>query len=457
MSAVFPHEGERSGDVLQPVVDGLPALVGFARRAAAADVAIVFEAGSDHLALPLVTDPPILLQPFSLTPMQLDSIDWSNGAVAVEHLRLPSTLVTAAGRPVAQVLFIATPVPDGRCSGVLLLWLSDDDESATVARTSRAGLGAQIGALAPAFSQMLSDRRTIQRRRVTTERFHDLFGSVPIGIVVFEGDGQSGLINESAAKLMGTAAGELPAFDIGGPMRQLRAHARNAGELAGIYAPLQRNVDYAVKTLWDFGTEKYEVDTHPILGNGRNGRIWLFHDVTAQHAVYEHLRQLSVTDPLTGLNNRRHFMEAGELAFAEPPDPAHPLAALMIDIDHFKSINDTHGHQTGDEVLSALSSRLRNVLRDQDLLARLGGEEFAVLLRSLPPDHAVTTAERLRAAIADTPIRTSTTIIEVRVSIGVALQQPADKNLASLLARADLGLYTAKHSGRNQVVVNADI
>jgi diguanylate cyclase (GGDEF)-like protein len=129
----------------------------------------------------------------------------------------------------------------------------------------------------------------------------------------------------------------------------------------------------------------------------------------------------------------------------------------MIDIDHFKSINDTHGHQTGDEVLSALSSRLRNVLRDQDLLARLGGEEFAVLLRSLPPDHAVTTAERLRAAIADTPIRTSTTIIEVRVSIGVALQQPADKNLASLLARADLGLYTAKHSGRNQVVVNADI
>jgi diguanylate cyclase (GGDEF)-like protein len=454
---VQPSRGlNDAGAAPQPVVDGLPALVGFARRAAGADIAIVFDASSDDLALPLVTDPPFLFQPFSLTPTHIESIDWSKGPVSVDRLRLPSSVLTTSGRPVTDALFIATPVvPDARRSGLLLLWLYGSRSNSREA--DYGGLSEQIGSLAPAFSQMLSDRRTIQRRKVTTERFHDLFGSVPIGIVVFEGDGQTGLVNDTAAKLLGSTAGELPAFNIAGPMRQLRMHARNTGKLTEIYAPLQKDVDYAVKTLWDFGSEKYEVDTHPILGNGRNGRIWLFHDVTAQHAVQEHLRLLSVTDPLTGLNNRRHFMEAGDAAFAEVPDVDRPLAGLMIDIDHFKLINDTYGHPVGDEVLRAISSRLREELRENDLLARLGGEEFAVLLTSMKPKQIAETAERLREVVAKTPIRTSATLIQVRVSIGVALRHVTDDSLAALLARADLGLYTAKHSGRNQVVLNAEV
>jgi diguanylate cyclase (GGDEF)-like protein len=432
--------------------DGLLSLLGFARSAAGADLVIAFEAGSDGIATPLATDPRIDPKPFSLASTRIESTDWSRGAVAADPVHLPSMVVAALDRPAHEVLFIPTPVPEAERSGILLLWLAN--QPARCDCIFRNGLEAQVRLLAPVFAQMVSDRRGLIQRRVANERFRDLFGSVPTGIVILEGNGQSGLVNEGAAQLLGIDVGELPVFQIAQSMRDLRTRCRNAAALNALYGPLQATMDYAVTAVWDFGTQQYEVDTHPVLGNGRNGRIWLFNDITAQRLVEEQLRALSVTDPLTGLNNRRHFMSVGSAAFATEVDPERPISALMIDIDHFKRVNDTYGHLTGDEVLRAVSSRMRGTLRKDDLLARLGGEEFAVLLEWLSLADIVETAERLRGVIAATPIATATSALEVRVSIGVAHRRPDDADLQALLARADRALYVAKNDGRNRVVID---
>jgi diguanylate cyclase (GGDEF)-like protein len=212
------------------------------------------------------------------------------------------------------------------------------------------------------------------------------------------------------------------------------------------------NVDYAVTVLWDLGNRQLEVDTHPILGDGRNGRIWLFNDVTAQRRLEQELRRLASTDPLTGLSNRRQFAEAGGAMLRQTRSDALALSVLMLDIDHFKSINDRYGHPAGDEVLQATAQRCRAELREQDLMARLGGEEFAVILPATDAAEAAGIAERLRAAIAAAPVPAEEHRIEVRVSIGGTSRRAEDKTLDELLGRADQALYTAKRTGRDRVI-----
>lgn len=445
-----PFRPENLAGTLPAPVDGLPALVSFVRRAMSADAVIAFEAGSDGLAMPLAVEPQMSVSPFSLSSTRLHTIDWSDGPVAADRLHLPSSIIIGLDRPVHQALFVAAPVADAPMSGILLLWLSNSPRLCDC--SFRTGISDHIGFLAPVFAQMLGDRRTLTQRRITNERFHDLLGSVPTGIVLLEGNGHSGLVNKHAAVLLGIMPGEFQSVEIALPMQKLRAGCRNTKELDVHYAPLQHNLDFASRAIWEIGSEKYEVDTHPILGNGRNGRIWLFDNVTAQHLVEENLRQLALTDALTGLDNRRRFFSAGTALFEQTPSP---LACLMIDIDHFKKINDTYGHPFGDEVLRVIAARMKNVLREYDLLARLGGEEFGILLDGLAPETINDTAERLRRAIADVPVKMDSTIVDVRVSVGVAIRTPSDGTLDQLLARADAALYSAKTGGRNRVVFAA--
>jgi two-component system cell cycle response regulator len=133
----------------------------------------------------------------------------------------------------------------------------------------------------------------------------------------------------------------------------------------------------------------------------------------------------------------------------------HQLALLMIDVDHFKRVNDTHGHAVGDEVLKAFTRILEGNLRSVDLLGRLGGEEFAVVLPESDQNAAKHTAERLRAAVEalEFPFEDGTTM-KITTSVGIAILAGAGETLDSLLARADTALYTAKGEGRNRVVVS---
>ena len=160
---------------------------------------------------------------------------------------------------------------------------------------------------------------------------------------------------------------------------------------------------------------------------------------------------LSYHDPLTGLPNRRRFFEHGNREIARTNRYGHPLAVLMLDIDHFKRINDTFGHSVGDQVLLRLSEALMPQLRDSDLVARLGGEEFAVLLLETELHTAVKVAERLRQTVADMPVNYEGQTISVTVSIGVGSAEGGEASLETLLGVADAALYQAKESGRDRV------
>jgi len=178
-------------------------------------------------------------------------------------------------------------------------------------------------------------------------------------------------------------------------------------------------------------------------------------------AAGEKLQQMAETDPLTGLANRRHFSDAYRKESARALRDEKPLAMLMLDIDFFKRVNDKWGHASGDRVLTALADVLRNSLRAADLPARLGGEEFAVLLPGATMNEATATAERLRLAMAAAsvepapdapPPETGDGRIRFTVSIGVA-EAVTDgcRTLDAMLAVADRRLYAAKQAGRNRV------
>jgi diguanylate cyclase (GGDEF)-like protein len=171
-------------------------------------------------------------------------------------------------------------------------------------------------------------------------------------------------------------------------------------------------------------------------------------DFSAANAA---LFALATADPLTGCANRRHFMERAQSLFALGRRTT-PVSLAIIDLDHFKSINDAYGHPVGDQVLQAVGQMILAQVRATDLVGRIGGEEFAVLLPATLAVNALEFLDRLRAALALTDVRVGDLVISTTASLGVAEQRP-DEDFASLYARADAALYKAKALGRNSVVI----
>ncbi len=174
-------------------------------------------------------------------------------------------------------------------------------------------------------------------------------------------------------------------------------------------------------------------------------------EIAERQQAQAKLVELATTDSLTGLHNRRHFMETATQEFERARRYRMPLSLLMIDADRFKSINDRFGHHIGDEVLKALAMIGRRQLREIDLFARLGGEEFAVLLPQTDFVDARVVAERLRQAIAGHTVDTEQGVLNFTVSLGLSSLNPATVDLDDLLRQADVALYQAKQNGRNQV------
>ena len=164
----------------------------------------------------------------------------------------------------------------------------------------------------------------------------------------------------------------------------------------------------------------------------------------------EQIRVEAMHDSLTGLFNRTAFFEAFGRELAAAEREGTPLAVLMTDLDHFKSINDRHGHQAGDMVLRESARRLRGALRAFDIAGRYGGEEFVVVAPRCGLEDAQALAERLRTSICETPMDAPAGLIRVTMSVGVAATAGA-REPATLLGLADEALYRAKHGGRNKV------
>ncbi len=175
-------------------------------------------------------------------------------------------------------------------------------------------------------------------------------------------------------------------------------------------------------------------------------------DLTEHKKLQAQLESMATIDSLTGMANRQAFLQRAKNEFNRARRYSRPLTVVMIDIDHFKAINDQYGHATGDEVLRQISDICQRSLRGTDFMGRVGGEEFVLLLPDTAHSSAYHVAERMRTHLSETPVELENGIsLNITASFGVASMNEHDRDLDNVLERADEAMYHAKHEGRNQV------
>lgn len=240
------------------------------------------------------------------------------------------------------------------------------------------------------------------------------------------------------------------------------AAARELGITTYVTAPVQGPEGVVFGTLCGASTEAVEVgpEARMLLETlAEMIALQLAHDVAAQAVADQaqrladansDLEKMALTDPLTGLSNRRALDEDLTRACSEARRREEPVALLTLDVDKFKTVNDTLGHGAGDAVLVTVAARLQEQARGHDLVARMGGDEFIVILRNTDGPTAQQVAERVRLAVASFPVTTSAGEVWISVSIGVASQRNPDPD--GLRRGADDALYAAKGAGRNAVM-----
>jgi diguanylate cyclase (GGDEF)-like protein/PAS domain S-box-containing protein len=212
------------------------------------------------------------------------------------------------------------------------------------------------------------------------------------------------------------------------------------------------NYDKAGNELW------LDINMVPLFDE--NGTLTYYaaieRDLTEYKKLQSHLENMATIDSLTGLANRQAFMQRAKNEFNRARRYTRPMTVVMIDIDHFKSINDKYGHAAGDEVLRQIADICHNSLRGSDFIGRVGGEEFVLLLPDTPQNHAYNVAERMRTHLYETPIELENgTTLNITASFGVAHMNEDDSDFNAILERADEAMYHAKHEGRNQVQLAA--
>jgi len=233
----------------------------------------------------------------------------------------------------------------------------------------------------------------------------------------------------------------------------------------GVSVPALFGIDEeAITTVFGGGAHGYDItrvdgtQAHLLASGIRlSGREWLIVavDLTDLKASERAVRHLALHDPATGVPNRRLLMDRLEHALARASRQRSVVGVLFCDVDRFKSVNDTFGHRTGDSVLQTVARRLQSVLRQYDTVARVGGDEFVILLETLAdPTDASHLAERARLAVAH-PIEIGDNTVSITASIGVAVAHGGSDTADSVLRRADDAMYLAKGYGRNQVAFSS--
>ncbi|MCC6134966.1 MAG: sensor domain-containing diguanylate cyclase [Candidatus Contendobacter sp.] len=314
----------------------------------------------------------------------------------------------------------------------------------------------RVGDLMQEELNNLNDR--LQRSET---KYRSLFENVSEGIFIAQLDGRFLDVNPALARIVGhrTPAEFLQAHqeDFWWPFVDEEEHERLFGALAahGNVAHLQLRLRrWNGEAIWVEISAHASPDPRHTIATVEG----VLSDITERKRILEELRHLATVDGLTGLYNRRHFMELCERELLRARRYRLEAALLMMDADLFKAVNDTHGHDVGDEVLQVIARLCQRQMRDADIIGRLGGEEFAVLLPQTGLEAALGTAERLRQAIAQTTLPLTTgRMLRFTVSIGVSAGAAQTVSLQDLLKRADRALYVAKDRGRNQVVSELDL
>lgn len=293
--------------------------------------------------------------------------------------------------------------------------------------------------------------------RVQRDEVFDLYEHAPCGYHSLDRDGRLVRMNATALRWLGYRWEEVqnrPITDLFDAQSKLRspehfAKLLQAGRVENFEVVMVRK---------DGSTFSAVINASTITdaeGQMLISRSTIF-DITERKQLEARLDQLARTDTLTGLSNRRDFYERAAREMHRSKRHEVPMAVFMLDIDHFKRINDEHGHDGGDLVLQQMAGVCESLLRNVDLLARMGGEEFAVMLPDTSAERAVEVAERLRQAVAAlTVLLPSGQTVRFTASIGIAMCRGADADIDVALKRADVALYQAKAAGRNQVRVAA--
>lgn len=292
----------------------------------------------------------------------------------------------------------------------------------------------------------------LDQLRQSETRYRRLFESAQDGILIVDArDGQVLDANPFIAELLGFSPAELS----GRKLWELGLF-RDTTAIKSVFATLQdsgyaRHEDLPLKS-----KDGRQVDVEFVSNRYREGDAEVIQcnirDISRRKLLQDQLRQAADTDELTGLANRRHILELAQNELQRARRYRRSLSVLMLDIDNFKRINDTYGHAVGDRALRAFADSCRIIIRNADLIGRLGGEEFIVLMPETPQQAAVEAADRLRIAVAAVKLLPECDRCPpVTASIGVATTADGAEHLDCLLQRADRQLYRAKDAGRNCV------
>jgi diguanylate cyclase (GGDEF)-like protein/PAS domain S-box-containing protein len=306
-----------------------------------------------------------------------------------------------------------------------------------------------FNAIAEEIGRVLALSREQESRLARSEEnFRKLFDAAPVPMVLVDEEGNIRNCNEQAAALLhvdrngiiGTRVAEFFAEEE--EWNILFERLANDGTVDALAVRLRARDG---QTPWSLVNARTLV-----LDDQRTGMLTLT-DLTEQKRIEDRLRRLAARDALTDTLSRGRFFEVAREELARATRYPRPLALAMLDLDHFKSINDRHGHRAGDEVLRAIAGLMTRGLRGQDHIGRYGGEEFAVLLPETTLESAREVLERVRIAIADMRLNVEGKQLTITVSVGVVAVQTGEP-LENALARADAALYRAKGAGRNRVV-----
>ncbi len=298
-------------------------------------------------------------------------------------------------------------------------------------------------------------KKTEAALHLSEKRFRGIFENAGVGIAQVSADGSFQRVNDTFCEITGYSRDELlndkknfqaitHPDDLGldyAAIEQLLQGQANHAEFEKRY--LRKDgvvvwVHLSVSLLKD-------IDDQP------HYFISAVHDITKVKVLQEQLQHQARYDYLTGIPNRRYFMELAIQELARIQRYPQPLAFIMVDIDYFKRINDSHGHEAGDRVLREVAGAMRGQLREVDVLGRMGGEEFAIFLPQTNRQKAIEVADRLTKAIdGSSTVLEDGSVIHVTISIGVAVSTGYHDSLEALLGKADKGLYLAKQHGRNQ-------
>lgn len=328
----------------------------------------------------------------------------------------------------------------------------------------------------PVFLSLYNERLVTKLKSKSIETEHarifleHLMEGIGDGVVVINRNHRIVHVNTAAAESLGYEKTEM----VGRNCYEMIHRKQSPCESFGIMCPLLPVIESGETTsvlhthIDAIGNEQYiEINASPV--TDANGNIFamvetyrnimdkktdneLVNLVKRLNETQINLKHISITDELTGLRNRRYIMERLDEEFQRARRSGRPLSLMVLDIDHFKQVNDAHGHLFGDIVLRVVSMRIKSNLRRHDLVGRVGGEEFLVVSPDSGLDDSILVAQRIRKIVNEEAICDGMRAVNVALSVGVTIMRKNDLSADELFSRADTALYKAKEEGRNRVV-----